>query len=79
MAPTSRGVFHLVEGLHRMWVTVQGQGPELIEGLNDGQMKILRFFGEQVCCLSQISPGQGAQCRLYMRYMRKMAKVAVCP
>jgi hypothetical protein len=50
-APTFRGIFPLVEGLHRVRVTVQGQGPDLIEGRNDGQMKILRFFGEQVCCL----------------------------
>jgi hypothetical protein len=36
---------------------VQGQVHELIEGLNDVQIKILRLFGEQVCCLYQIAPG----------------------
>jgi hypothetical protein len=28
-----------------------------IEGLNDVQITVLRLFGEQVCCLYQISPG----------------------
>jgi hypothetical protein len=30
---------------------------DLIAGLNDVQINILRLFGEQVCCLDQISPG----------------------
>jgi transposase len=56
-SPTLRWVFQLLEGIHRVRVTVQGQVHELIEGLNDVQIKILRLFGEQVCCLYQISPG----------------------
>ena len=31
--------------------------PDLIEGLNAVQIKILRLFGEEVCRLYQISPG----------------------
>jgi hypothetical protein len=44
------------EGIHRVRVTRQGQVHDLIEGLNDVQIKILRLFGEQVCCLYQIAP-----------------------
>jgi len=55
-APTLRWVFQLLEGIHRVRVTVQGQVHDLIEDLNDVQIKILRLFGEQVCCLYQISP-----------------------
>jgi transposase len=57
VSPTLRWVFQLLEGIHRVRVTVQGQVHDLIEGLNDVQIKILRLFGEQVCCLYQISPG----------------------
>jgi transposase len=56
-SPTLRWVFQLLEGIHRVHMTVQGQGHDLIEGLNDVQIKILRLFGEQVCCLYQIAPG----------------------
>jgi transposase len=55
--PTVRWVFQLLEGMHRVRVTVQGQVHDLIEGLNDVQIKILRLFGEAVCRLYQISPG----------------------
>jgi len=50
-------VFHLLEGIHSVPVTVQGHGHELIESLNDVQINILRLFGERVCHLDQISPG----------------------
>jgi transposase len=56
-APTLRWVFQLLEGIHRVRVTAQGRVHDLIEGLNDVQIKVLRLFGEQVCCLYQISPG----------------------
>jgi alpha-L-arabinofuranosidase len=36
---------------------VQGQRHDLIEGLNDVQIKILRWFGHEVCHLYQIAPG----------------------
>jgi transposase len=56
-APTLRWIFQLLDGIHRVRLTVQGQRHDLIEGLNDVQIKILRLFGEQVCCLYQISSG----------------------
>jgi transposase len=56
-SPTLRWVFQLLEGIHRVQVTVQGQVHDLIEGLNNVQIKILRLFGKEVCRLYQISPG----------------------
>jgi transposase len=55
--PTLRWVFQLLEGIHRVRVMGQGQVHDMIEGLNDVQMKILRLFGDEVCRLYQISPG----------------------
>ena len=55
--PTWRWVFPLLEGLHRVRVTVPGQVHDLIEGLTEGHIKILRLCGEEVCRLDQISPG----------------------
>lgn len=55
--PTLRWVFQLLEGIHRVRVTVQDQIHDLIEGLNEVQIKILRLFGEEVCRIYQISPG----------------------
>jgi hypothetical protein len=57
MAPTLRGVFQRLAGIHCVQVTVQGQVHELIDGLNDMKINILRLFGEGVCGLYQISPG----------------------
>jgi transposase len=56
-SPTLRWVFQLLEGIHRIRMTVQGQAYDLIEGLNDVQVKILRLFGNEVCRLYQISTG----------------------
>jgi transposase len=56
-APTLRWIFQLLEGIHRVRMTVQGQRHDLIEGLNDVQIKILRWFGHEVCHLYQIAPG----------------------
>jgi len=56
-SPTLRWVFQLLEGIHRIRMTVQGQAHDLIEGLNDVQVKILRLFGNEVCRLYQISTG----------------------
>ena len=56
-SPTLRWVFQLLEGIHRVRVTVQGQAHDLIEGLNEVQGKILRLFGNEVCSLYQISTG----------------------
>ena len=55
--PTLRWVFQLLEGIHRVRVMVQGQVHDVIEGLNEVQIKILRLFGDEVCRLYQISPG----------------------
>jgi transposase len=55
--PTLRWVFQLLEGIHRVRVTVQGKLHDLIEGLNEVQINILRLFGAEVCRLYQISPG----------------------
>ena len=55
--PTLRWVFQLLEGIHRVRVTTQGMVHDLIEGLNEVQITILRLFGEGVCRLYQISPG----------------------
>src|SRR5439155_3855102 len=57
--PTLRSVFQILEGIHRVRVMVQGQVHDVIEGLNDVQIKILRLFGDAVCRLYQISPGYG--------------------
>jgi transposase len=56
-SPTLRWVFQLLEGIHRVRVMVQGQVHDLIEGLNDVQINILRLFGHKVCRLDQISAG----------------------
>jgi hypothetical protein len=56
-SPPLRGVFQLLEGIHRVQVTLQGQVHDLIEGLNDVQIKILRLFGNTVCRLYQIAAG----------------------
>jgi transposase len=56
-SPTLRWVFQLLEGLHRVRVRRQGQVHDLIEGLNDVQIKVLRLCGAQVCCLDEIFPG----------------------
>jgi transposase len=55
--PTLRWVFQLLEGIHRVRVTVHGHMQDLIEGLNEVQITLLRLFGEGVCRLYQISPG----------------------
>jgi len=53
--PTLRWVFQLLEGIHRVRVIVQDQVYDLIEGLNEVQIKILRLFGQEVCQIYQIS------------------------
>ena len=55
--PTLRWVFQLLEGIHRVRVMVQDQVHDLIEGLNEVQIKILRLFGQEVCQIYQISSG----------------------
>ena len=55
--PTLRWVFQLLEGIHRVRVIVQDQVHDLIEGLNEVQINILRLFGQDVCQIYQISLG----------------------
>jgi hypothetical protein len=55
--PTLRGVFPLLEGIHRVRMTVQAPGHDLLAGLTDVQINVLRLCGEAVCRLYQISPG----------------------
>jgi hypothetical protein len=55
-SPTLRWVVQLLEGIHRVRVTVQGHVHERIESLTDVQINILRLFGNEVCHLYQISP-----------------------
>jgi transposase len=55
--PTLRWVFQLLEGIHRVRVIVHAQVHDLIEGLNEVQLKILRLFGQNVCQIYQISSG----------------------
>jgi transposase len=55
--PTLRWVFQLLEGIHRVRVIVHDQIHDLIEGLNEVQIKILRLFGQEVCQIYQISSG----------------------
>jgi len=55
--PTLRWVFQLLEGIHRVRGSVQGQIHDLIAGLNKVQIKILRLFGQDVCQIYQISSG----------------------
>ncbi len=55
--PTLRWLFQLLEGIHRVRVQVQGQVHDVIEGLNDVKIKVLRLFGEGVCRLYQLPSG----------------------
>jgi transposase len=55
-SPTLRWVFQLLDGIHRVRVTVQGHVHDRIERLTDVQINILRLFGNEVCHLYQISP-----------------------
>jgi len=60
-SPTLRWVFQLLEGIHRVRMTVQAQVHDLIEGLNDVQINVLRLFGQAVCRLYQM--GVPLNCR----------------
>ncbi len=55
--PTLRWVFQVLEGLERVRVMVEGKVQELITGLNEVKIKILRFFGERVCQIYQLPSG----------------------
>lgn len=55
--PTLRWVFQMLEGIERVRMMVDGKIRELITGLNEVRIAILRFFGEQVCLVYQVPSG----------------------
>jgi len=55
--PTLRWVFQLLEGIHRVRVTVYDPVHTFIEGLNEVRIQILRLFGEKVCQMYHIASG----------------------
>jgi transposase len=55
--PTLRWVFQLLEGIERVRVRVEDKVQELITGLNEVKIKILRLFGERVCQVYQLPSG----------------------
>ena len=55
--PTLRWVFQVLEGIERVRLIVDGQVRDLITGLNEVKIKILRLFSEQVCHVYQLPAG----------------------
>ena len=55
--PTLRWVFQMLEEIERFRLMVDGQLRDLITGLNEVQIKILRLFGERVCHVYQLPSG----------------------
>jgi transposase len=53
--PTLRWVFQMLEGIHRVLVSVGDQVNCIMEGITDLRMKILQLFGQRVCQIYQIS------------------------
>jgi transposase len=53
--PTLRWVFQMLDGIHRVHLTLPGQPKQcLIEGLDDRKVKALRLFGSTICRYYQI-------------------------
>jgi transposase len=55
--PTLRWVFQVLEGIERVRLMVERQVRDLITGLNEVKIKILRLFGERVCHVYQLPSG----------------------
>jgi transposase len=55
--PTLRWVFQMLEGIERVRMMGDGKVRELITGLNEMRIAILRLFGEQVCLVYQVPSG----------------------
>jgi transposase len=55
--PTLRWVFQVLEGIERVRLMGDGQVRDLITGLHEVKIKILRLFGEQVCHVYQLPSG----------------------
>src|SRR5436309_1617409 len=52
--PTLRWVFQVLAGIERVRLMVDGQVQDLITGLSEVKIKILRLFSEQVCLVYQL-------------------------
>ena len=53
--PTLRWIFQMLEGIHRVLLSVGEQVTCVMDGLTDLRMKILQLFGQRVCQIYQIS------------------------
>lgn len=53
--PTLRWVFQMLEGIHRVLLSVGEQVTCVMDGITDLRMKILQLFGQRVCQIYQIS------------------------
>lgn len=53
--PTLRWVFQMLEGIHRVLVSIGEQVICVMEGITDLRKKILQLFGQRVCQIYQIS------------------------
>ena len=50
-------MLQVLEGIERVRLRVDSQIRDLITGLNEVKIKILRLFGEHVCHVYQLSSG----------------------
>jgi transposase len=73
--PTLRWVFQVLEGIERVRVQVEGQVQELITGLNEVKIKILRLFGERVCQVYQLPSGEESPIATETRIMPKNVRL----
>lgn len=62
----------MLEGIERVRLRVDGQVRDLITGLHEVKIKILRLFSEQVCHVYQLPAGsEGGNCDRSKSYSRK--------
>ena len=53
--PTLRWIFQMLEGIHRVLLSVGEQVTCVMDGITDLRRKILQLFGQRVCQIYQIS------------------------
>jgi transposase len=53
--PTLRWIFQMLDGIHRVSISLQDQVKIIIEGMSDLRRKILSFFGDSVLQIYQLS------------------------
>jgi len=53
--PTLRWIFQCMEGIHRVFLNIDGQVTCVVDGITDLRVKIIRLFGQRVCQIYQIS------------------------